>query len=90
MPTVSVTGQSYSYSQGTVTASQEATYNSNTRLQMRFNESNGSTTTDDSSVYDRTSTFSGPAQISKCTGQVRRGKPALGKCRRHEDIVMSA
>lgn len=78
MPTVSVTGQSYSYSQGTVTASQEATYNSNTRLQMRFNESNGSTTTDDSSVYDRTSTFSGPAQISNAQVKFGAGSLALG------------
>ncbi len=73
-----VTGQSFSFSQGSVTASQQATYNSNTRLQMRFNEANGSTTTDDSSVYDRTSTFSGPAQIGNAQVKFGAGSLELG------------
>ena len=45
---------------------------------MRFNESSGSTTTDDSSPFDRTSTFSGPAQIGNAQVKFGAGSLELG------------
>lgn len=53
-------------------------YNSNTRLQMRFNEANGATSTVDSSIFGRASTFFGSAKISSTRSKYGGGSLALG------------
>ena len=53
-------------------------YNSNTRLQLRFNESDGSTTTVDSSTFSRTTLFYGQARITSSKYKYGGGSLALG------------
>lgn len=53
-------------------------YNTNTRLLLKFNESNGSTSTSDSSEWSRTLTLGGTAEISSTQGKFSTNSLSVG------------
>lgn len=75
---VSQVGQSFAFSQGTTTATYPPPYNTNTRLLLNFGETNGSTTTADTSSQGRAVTITNAGSVSSADGKFSTNSLKLG------------
>lgn len=76
--TIALTGQAITFSAGTLRGEQILPYFDYTRAQFKFNEANNSTSTEDSSSHQRTSTFSGSAEVATEKFKYGSGSLSIG------------